>query len=825
MRARSAMLPLVVAGLTVAGATTARATSSVQLLEVRSALDTGRLAVVLEASAPVAYTSSQPDPFTVVVDLRHASTATTVNRLAGGGAGPVDVVGLEQATAPDGASLARVRLGLTAPAVARVRSARNAIYVEFPDAPAPPSRPIEPGAARYAEAASGSPTELTSVVAERADGVSRVRIRANGPLEPRPVTEAKDLPPRLVIDLPGVSSKVPAVVPVGKGELARVRVGTNSASPLVTRVVLDLDKMVPYRLEKVGDRELVIEVGAPAVVATSSAPVAAPRPAAPAPPAPAMKDAEPVQRATIVPEPQVIPEPPAVTATSGTAAPPAGNAPAVAAAPAPAPANPPAGSTAAALASALARANQSAPASRQAPAASAPAAAPRQAQPPVIPPPPMSEGQRAFTGHPVSLDFQGVDLRAVLRTFAEITGLNIVIDPAVQGSVDVALRDVPWDQALDTILRANQLGYAVDGTIVRIAPLTVLSAEEAAKRKLADEKALSGQLQVMTRTLNYSKASAIEPLLKNVLSQRGRTAVDLRTNTLIAYDLPEYLAKVNELLGALDQPETQVEIEARVIRTTSEFARQLGLRWGFNGAMTPELGNTTNLAFPNKGAIDGALGPLLPGRPPRDAIGLALGSINGAFNISVEISALEREGKVKTLLTPRVVTQNNVKATITRGQEIPYSTITSAASTGGALLIPTVQFRTAALTLAVTPRVTAANTVILEVDVDNGSPGQVEENGNRAINTQRAQTTVLVADGATTVIGGIQGSEEFDTERRTPGLWRLPFIGGLFKDTEHDATNEELLIFITPRIIRMPGQQTATTASAGMAAPVPQPEQ
>jgi type IV pilus assembly protein PilQ len=190
---------------------------------------------------------------------------------------------------------------------------------------------------------------------------------------------------------------------------------------------------------------------------------------------------------------------------------------------------------------------------------------------------------------------------------------------------------------------------------------------------------------------------------------------------------------------------------------------------------------------------------------PTSAAGITLGAINGAFRLSAELSALERAGKIRSLLTPRVVTQNNVKATITRGQEIPYSTITSTSSTGGSLLVPTVQFRTAALVLAVTPHITGANTIILEVDVDNGSPGEEQANGNIAINTQRAQTTVLVVDGATTVIGGIQTSREADVNMRTPGLWKIPLLGHLFRNDSRVETNEEILVFITPRIVRIPG--------------------
>jgi type IV pilus assembly protein PilQ len=811
MRARSAMLPVVAVGLLMAGSAALRATSSaVQLVEVRSRLDAGRHAVVLEASAPVAYTSSQPDPFTVIVDLRHVSTATTVNRLASTGAGPVTGVSLETATAADGAGVARVRLGLAQPAAARVQSDRNQISIEFPEVPpaevAPPTASSPPAASTVATAASpGAATQLVSVVSEKVDGHVRVRLRGNGTLTPRGVEEARDLPPRLVIDLPGVSSRVPAVLPVGGADLARIRVATNSQSPLVTRVVLDLTQRLPYRLDRQGDRELVIDLGeATTPAAAATAPVSAP----------AVTTA--VERAAVAPEPAIVPDrDPATAATDAAPADPIATGSSGAAAPTPvatAPVTPAVVSASAAPAKTAAAdllRRHAAPQAATSPTTQAPTTASLKTSGMV-----KSDDDRptTFTGHPVSLDFEGVDLRAVLRTFAEITGLNIVIDPAVQGTVDVALRDVPWDQALDIILRANQLGYAVDGTIVRIAPLSVLSAEEGAKRKLVEERALSGQLQVMTRPLNYAKAAATEPLLKHLLSTRGKTAVDARTNALIVYDLPEYLQKVTTLLDALDQAELQVEIEARIVQTRKEFARELGVKWGFGGAVAPELGNTTSLAFPNAGTIDGDAGPISSGRVRgRDAVGITLNAINGAFRIEAELSALEEAGLVKSLLTPRIVTQNNVKATITRGEEIPYTTTSAAPPSGADIIttVPTVQFKTAALTLAVTPHITGADTVVLEVDVDNGSPGTEQANGNISINTQRAQTTVLVADGATTVIGGIQGLTERETSRRTPGLWKLPWIGRLFRDDIKAEENQELLIFITPRIIRMPASATS----------------
>jgi type IV pilus assembly protein PilQ len=415
---------------------------------------------------------------------------------------------------------------------------------------------------------------------------------------------------------------------------------------------------------------------------------------------------------------------------------------------------------------------------------------------------------RRFTGSPVSLDFQGADLRAVLRTFSEVSGLNMVIDPAVQGTVDVQLRDVPWDQALDIILRANKLGYVVDGTIVRIAPLTALADEESQRRKLADEQALAGELRVVTKTLSYAKAEDLQALLtKSALSSRGTVQVDARTNTLIISDLADRLQVASDLIATLDHAQPQVEIEARIVRTTKDYARQLGVQWGFNGNVSPQLGNTTNLSFPNNGSLSGATGTTTgsaPGastavglgiRGATSAVGLALGSINGAFNLDVQLSALEASGNGRILSTPKVTTQNNVAAEMTQGVQIPIQTVSNNTVT--------VSFKDAALTLKVTPQITAANTVIMQIAVENSSPDFSRAVNNiPPIDTQRALTTLLVADGMTTVIGGIYLSEEQTTNDRTPGLSRVPLLKWLFRrDTLRDNSSE-LLIFITPRIIK-----------------------
>ena len=411
-----------------------------------------------------------------------------------------------------------------------------------------------------------------------------------------------------------------------------------------------------------------------------------------------------------------------------------------------------------------------------------------------------------FSGHLVSLDFQGADLRAVLRTFAEISSLNVVIDPTINGSVDVSLRDVPWDQALDIILKANKLGYFVDGTIVRIAPLTVLAEEEAQRRKLTDEQALAGELMVLTRTVSYAKAGDLVPILtRSALSARGEVQVDPRTNTVIIRDLPDRLRAAESLLVALDLPQPQVEIEARIVQTSRDFARSIGVQWGVSGRVSPDLGNTTPLAFPNNGSVTGGTAALSPGGVPgavalgvanaTSALGLALGSINGAVNLDVALSALERAGQGRLLSTPRVSTQNNVEAEITQGVQIPIQVTANNTVT--------VTFKDAALSLKVTPQITASNTVIMRVNLENAAPDYSRAiNDIPPIDTQRAVTTVLVADGETTVIGGIYLSREQSVQGRTPLLSRVPLLGWLFRREEASDESRELLIFITPRIIK-----------------------
>lgn len=631
------------------------------LRSISSRLDGAVSTVLIEASEPVAYLTSQPDPLTVLVEVERAPGAST-----------------------------SAKAMADKPAVAAVPTF----------APKPPA---------FAKAMAGEPTvnkvtreaatELRSVKTTQLPTGFAVTLAGNGPLVATSVETASDLPPRVFLDFQGVSAgRVAAVTNVRAAGIERVRVATNRREPLITRVVIDLARQIPYTIETAGEEIRVLFTRA--VEATTTLAVPAP----------------PVQIAA-------------------------------------APISP-------------------------------------------LPPSTNAQGQRTFGGDPITLDFQGADLRAVLRTFADISGLNIVIDPSIQGTVDVALRDVPWDQALDIILRANKLGYSVDGTIVRIVPMNVLAQESEDRKKLADATALAGELRIITRPLSYAKALDLLPIItKSSLSPRGDVQIDTRTNTLIIRDLADRLQAASDLIVALDKPQPQVEIEARIITLNRNFAKQLGLQWNFNGRVDPSVGTSTGLAFPNTGVLTGGTGAVNPAAPT--GLSLALGSINGALNLDVALRALETSGKVRIVSSPRVSTQNNIEAEITQGSQIPVQTVSNNTVT--------VTFIPAALILRVTPQITASNTVIMRIVVDKSSPNYSQVTPAQptpSIDKQAASTTVLVPDGDTTVIGGIYNSLESTSEDRTPSLHRIPLLGWLFKNNTDRETQDELLIFITPKILK-----------------------
>lgn len=761
------------------------------LKSISSRLDGAVSTVLIEASEPVAYLTSQPDPLTVLVDLRNVNAAALDGKPLAEMLAPVKAIALENATAPDGAPVARVRVQLERAAKHRVRSARNTILVELQRSegsngstgsngskgvvpPPVPRAPVAPESSKAVEKTAA--TQLRSVRFENVNNGYSITLAADGPLVASTVEEAKDMPARVLLDFKGVASgTAPAVTNVKNDDIERVRVATNSREPLITRVVIDLAKKLPYTVEQSGNDLRVLFTKTPSTF--TAAPVAA--------------------RAVMPADLPV--EKPIVVANETTAA---VSAPAV---PAPAPAAAvPAAATAVvppAVVTPAAPVVPIAPIAQTPLPVAMPASIIAATQQPAVNSLQQNQGtftgQRQFSGDPVTLDFQGADLRAVLRTFAEISnGLNIVIDPTIQGQVDLSLRDVPWDQALDIILRANKLGYSVDGNIVRIVPLNVLAAENEERRKLAEAQALAGELRTLTVPVSYARAADLVPVItRSTLSARGDVQVDARTNTLIIRDLAERLTSASDLVRVLDRPQPQVEIEARIVQLNRNSARDLGIQWGFGGRVDPSLGTSTGLAFPSSANLQAGTGGVDPANP--SAVSLALGSINGALNLDVSLRALESDGKGRILSTPRVATQNNVEAEITQGSQIPIQTVSNNTVT--------VTFKDAALTLRVTPQITAANTVIMRIFVEKAAPNYTQTTPSQpipSIDTQRAVTTVLMDDGETTVIGGIYTREEAEVSSRTPLLHRVPLLGWLFKTDRKVDDSDELLIFITPRIAK-----------------------
>jgi type IV pilus assembly protein PilQ len=766
-----------VVGAVVPSGLSGAGTDSAMLKKIASRLDDRTGVISIEATDPVPYVASQPDPRTLVVELRDIEARGFADQFKADPRQPFAAVQVESAHTSDGVHVARVRITMSQPQRPKVRSARNIIYVEADrtdTAPAAASaaapaaaRPAAPTAASNTPARIGAPSSaIRDVRVTRRGDATAVTLLGTSRLVATSVREAnqggqRDGQRRVIIDLPNVTSAVPSVTTLALGPVQRVRVGPDPGSPLMMQVSVELWRAATYRVESSpdgNDLTLVFDERA-------TDPVAATR-----------SGAGPVSDRAV----------PMAPVLFDRASP---------------------------------NALQQAPAPQAAPAAAQTLPVPQLPGAPQAPSPapPAAVAQAAprFTGHAVTLDFQGADLRAVLRSFSEISGLNIVLDPTIQGSVDVALRDVPWDQAFDIILRANKLGYVTDGTIIRVAPLVALADEEAQRQKLAEAQAEAGELRVLTRSLSYARAEELEPLLRGTsLSRRGTIQIDRRTNTIIISDLADRLTKANDLLTTLDRPEPQVEIEARIVQTTREFARSIGVQWGVNGRASTALGNTLPLSFPNQGSITGRTG-VSQGAPPPDSgadsvsnmvnlgvaaatsgVGLALGSINGALNLDVALSALESTGQGRILSTPRVSTQNNIEAEIMQGIQIPIQTVANNTVT--------VTFRDASLILRVTPQITAANTVIMKIMVENSAP-----DFSRAVNlippidTQRATTQVLVGTGETTVIGGIYVSREQTSQDRTPGLHRIPLLGWLFKRNDFSDETRELLIFITPKIIRL----------------------
>jgi type IV pilus assembly protein PilQ len=422
-----------------------------------------------------------------------------------------------------------------------------------------------------------------------------------------------------------------------------------------------------------------------------------------------------------------------------------------------------------------------------------------------------SDNPPPYTGEPISVDLRDVDLKDFFRLIHEISGLNIVLDPAVKGTLTIVLTDVPWDQALDIVLRNNGLDKQLNGNVLRIATIDTLRKEADDDAQLARAEAMAEGQVTVTRSLSYAKADQLIAPLKKFLTARGDILADPRSNMLIIHDVPGAITVIDGLLKQLDRKSQQVEIEARVVAASRSFSRELGSQLAFAFASgnsvlggNPLVGsspvNHATVPLPLAGSgSSGTSGLPLPLNTNLGAAtatsGLSYVLSAGKFQLDDIISAAETKGIGKLLSKPRIATQNNVKATVKQGVEIPIQTIVNNTIS--------VQYVNAVLELEVTPQITADGTVYLDVHVENTqidtSIPRVE--GIPALDTESADTKILINDGGTIVIGGIIISSQQTNLDQVPLLGDIPVLGNLFKHQTVMTSSSELLFFLTPRIL------------------------
>ncbi len=417
-----------------------------------------------------------------------------------------------------------------------------------------------------------------------------------------------------------------------------------------------------------------------------------------------------------------------------------------------------------------------------------------------------------YTGEPISVNLKDVDLKDFFRLIHEISGLNVVLDPNVHGTLTVVLDDVPWDQALDIVLKNNELARELEGNVLRIATVETLKHEADSRRAQIESEALAVEKVSVTRFLSYAKAKDVIITVKKFLSQRGDVVADDRTNAVIINDIPKVIPTIDRLMTQLDRKTQEVEIEARVVAATRQFARDIGTQLGFGwgnghsaiGGNQAVGSSPTTVSGLNPGYIttggssSGSTIPLFSNLGTTSpSSGLSFVNASNTVRIDAVLSLAESRGLLKVLSRPRVVTQNNIQALVKQGVRVP---IVTQAQLGGP---PTVSYVDAFLRLTVTPQITSENTIFLNVDVENTTPNFGQEvQGNPELITQQATTQVLVTDGGTVVIGGVIQTQNSINISQVPLLGNIPILGNLFKHTKVETSNQELIFFITPRIIQ-----------------------
>ena len=429
-----------------------------------------------------------------------------------------------------------------------------------------------------------------------------------------------------------------------------------------------------------------------------------------------------------------------------------------------------------------------------------------------------------FTGERLSLNFQDIEVRAVLQLIADFTDLNMVTSDSVGGSVTLRLKNVPWDQALDIILKSRGLAMRQSGNVIMVAPAEEIAARERLELEAERQVQQLAPLRTEFVKVNYANAASLIQLIQaeenKLLSERGNVAIDERTNTLIVQDVASSLASIRALIEELDVPVRQVLIESRIVNADESFAKDVGVRFGYskNTKQGVTADKITREAIGPDGNPFAVLGGGLPGitnftaptgfntgnenfivdlpakAPGATALSFAVGKV-GSYLLQLQLSALIAEGRGEEIASPRVITANKNEATIESGLEIPFQQATSSGATS-------VQFKEAVLSLTVTPQITPDDRIIMDLEVSQDSINPLRILGVPAINTRSVTTQVLVDNGETVVLGGVYNARDTQSVDKTPFFGDLPYLGFLFKRTDVDSIKSELLIFITPKIIK-----------------------
>ncbi|RJR20577.1 MAG: type IV pilus secretin PilQ [Nitrospiraceae bacterium] len=409
--------------------------------------------------------------------------------------------------------------------------------------------------------------------------------------------------------------------------------------------------------------------------------------------------------------------------------------------------------------------------------------------------------QPKYTGEKISIDFQDVELNHVFRLIADISGYNIVISPDVKGKFSMKLSDVPWDQALDIILRNYGLSKSVEANIIRIAPTAILAREEEEIARVKESQEKSGNLVTRVYPINYANVSAMMQTIKDakILTNRGFISVDERTTSIVIRDVDQKHEEYEKIIAALDNPTPQVSINARIVEVTDNLTKELGIQWGALVKPTPQ-------SQVGGGLLSGGLGeftgkplavnlPAAVGSGTGGTLGIGYVSANALRALDIQLSAAESTGQGKVISSPRIVTMDNQKAVIRQGKKIPYETISQDGTK--------TEFVDAALELIVVPHITPEGTILMKVEVrKNEADFSRTSNNVPTIDTNEVETLVLINDGDTLALGGIYKRNETEDEAAVPGLGKIPILGWLFKKELKQNTTTEILVFITPRIVK-----------------------